>query len=423
MADVVIDAGHGGFRNTGGSSWNNAVGPNGTLEKNLTLKVAIRIAERLKDAQLTRKEDVNISLAARARVAKNAKAKAFVSIHFNASYDDHVQGTETLVHTNYSNASAQLSLMVQNNLLQATGLPDRNRSFDTGWIKPRPLGILNPSRHHPNTAACLTEVSFLDRTEEQKRLQDPVYLDQIAAAICDGIEAYLRLPIASPTPVARESEDAVTVAAHQRGLTPISYQKLDVKEADQGDDDEQTERESKPPALFAPDFINGTVRERALSAIRALDSDYLDAFAAFLEPLGLRYFTPSEVLFLGNGHGGSGACGGLNGLPPRDLWPNVAPTITMLDEIRARLGVPIRVLSAYRNEAYNACISGAANSYHKRFKAIDFTASTGTPEIWRRIAADIRASDSRYAGGIGKYISSNFVHIDTRGQNSDWTRS
>ncbi|WP_227268408.1 N-acetylmuramoyl-L-alanine amidase [Roseobacter weihaiensis] len=423
MADTVIDAGHGGFRDMGGSSWNNAVGPNGTLEKNLTLKVAIRITERLKDVQLTREQDVNVSLAARARIAKTTKARAFVSIHFNASDDGQAQGTETLVHTNYSNASAQLSLIVQDSLLQVTQLPDRNRSFDPSRIKPQPLGVLNPSRHHPSTAACLAEVSFLDRADEEQRLQDPAYLDQIAAAICEGIETYLGLPIALPEPAIEESEDAVAIAAQQQELTALSYQKLDMEEADRGDDEEQTERETKPPALFGADFINGTVRAQAVSALKALDSDYLNAFTAFLEPLGLRHFTPSELLFLGNAHGGSGACGGLNGLPPRDLWTNVVPTISMLDEIRARLGAPVRVFSAYRNDAYNACISGAANSHHKQFRAIDFTASAGTPEIWRRIAADIRASDSRYAGGIGKYISGNFVHIDTRGQNSDWTQS
>lgn len=140
MVDVVIDAGHGGFRNVGGSSWNTAVGPNGTLEKNLTLQVAKLMEERLDDVRLTRSENVNTSLAARARIAKKAKAKVFVSIHFNASGDGQTQGTETLVHTNYSYASAQLGLFVQDALLKVTQLPDRNAGFDPSRIKPLPLG-------------------------------------------------------------------------------------------------------------------------------------------------------------------------------------------------------------------------------------------------------------------------------------------
>lgn len=422
MANAVVDAGHGGFRNVGGSSWNNAVGPNGTLEKNLSLQIAKLIAERLANTQLTRTDDTNLSLAARARIARKAKAKAFVSIHFNASEDGQAQGTETLVHTNFSAASAKLSQLVQRNLLKVTRLPDRNASYDPSEIKPLPLGVLNPSRHNPHTAACLAEISFLDQPEEEERLQDAAYLDQISAAICDGITTYLRLPIATPTPVTRQSEDAIAVEAAQNGMTALSYQKLDMKDADTGNDAEHTERESNPHDLFQAAFIDGSVQEDARIALEALDSANLDEFTAFLEPLALRYFAPSEVLFLGSSHGESGQCGGLNALPPRALWTNVVPTLQMLDEIRHRLGAPIRVLSAYRNEAYNSCISGARNSLHKQFTAIDFTAAAGTPEIWRRIAASIRASDSRFAGGIGKYISSNFVHIDTRGQNSDWTR-
>ncbi|WP_299772510.1 N-acetylmuramoyl-L-alanine amidase [uncultured Tateyamaria sp.] len=422
MTDVVIDAGHGGFRNVGGSSWNNAVGPNGTLEKTLTLKVATLLAAQLPDAELTRTTDVNISLAARARVAKSAKAKAFVSIHFNASRDGTAQGTETLIHTNYSSASAQLSLLVQDNLLQVTGLRDRNASFDPSRIKPMPLGVLNPSRHHFGTAACLAEVSFLDQAEEEQRLQEPAYLEDIAGAIGMGVKAFLQSPTASMVPVRLESEDAIDVVARQQDLTTVTYLNLDIAGPDQGDDAEQVERESSPKDLFGADFLSGSFHEDETRQLMAVDQDYMSEFTAFLAPLGLRYFKPSEVLFLGNSHGGSGRCGGLNSLPPKTLWNNVVSTVLMLDEIRHQLGAPIRVLSGYRNDAYNSCISGAANSYHKQFMAMDFTAAAGTPEIWRRIAARIRASDARYAGGIGKYISSNFVHIDTRGQNSDWTR-
>src|SRR5690348_14093497 len=40
MATIVIDPGHGGSEDLLGSSANHAVGPNGTLEKTLTLDVA-----------------------------------------------------------------------------------------------------------------------------------------------------------------------------------------------------------------------------------------------------------------------------------------------------------------------------------------------------------------------------------------------
>jgi N-acetylmuramoyl-L-alanine amidase len=132
MARIVIDPGHGGSQTIpGDSTWNNAVGPNGTLEKNLTLDVGLRVHQLLKnaghDVQLTRDSDVNLRLRDRAKVAKNISATAFVSIHFNGSTGHNAQGTETLVHTNYSALSARLSLAVQDALLPVTGLKDRTR--------------------------------------------------------------------------------------------------------------------------------------------------------------------------------------------------------------------------------------------------------------------------------------------------------
>ena len=92
----------------------------------------------------------------------------------------------------------------------------------------------------------------------------------------------------------------------------------------------------------------------------------------------------------------------------------------MLDAIRSELGAPIRILSAYRSPAYNACVRGETNSLHSRFNAIDFTCAVGNPEIWRRIADRLRSSDRRFVGGIGIYPTKNFVHIDTRGRVANW---
>jgi N-acetylmuramoyl-L-alanine amidase len=92
MVKIVIDPGHGGPRvppKLEGSSWNNAVGPTGLLEKTVTLQVAKAAADAFArigiDVILTRKADVNLGIVARAKVAKDARADAFVSIHFNAA--------------------------------------------------------------------------------------------------------------------------------------------------------------------------------------------------------------------------------------------------------------------------------------------------------------------------------------------------
>src|SRR4051794_18696563 len=99
---VVIDPGHGGTDAAGGSSPNNAVGPNGLLEKNLTLDLARRVAAALDGrfaVTLTRSGDLNSSLTERASVAKQRDADVFLSIHFNGWKDPAVDGSEAWVAT------------------------------------------------------------------------------------------------------------------------------------------------------------------------------------------------------------------------------------------------------------------------------------------------------------------------------------
>jgi N-acetylmuramoyl-L-alanine amidase len=140
--------------------------------------------------------------------------------------------------------------------------------------------------------------------------------------------------------------------------------------------------------------------------------DY-DAFETFILGLGLRHFSPNEFLALGN-RNRAGACAGKNHLPPRHLWQNIANTALMIDEIRARLGTPIFITSAYRSPAYNTCIGGVAGSQHMRFNALDWYSTSGTPAQWEAVANAVKASDPRFRGFVKDYPSQNFVHIDTR---------
>lgn len=50
MSVIVIDPGHGGSVAVGGSSPNNATGPNGTMEKDLTLFLGLDLTTNLRDA-------------------------------------------------------------------------------------------------------------------------------------------------------------------------------------------------------------------------------------------------------------------------------------------------------------------------------------------------------------------------------------
>ena len=92
---VVIDAGHGG-RDPG------AVGKKGK-EKDIALDIALKVGhyieENIPDVKViyTRKTDVFVELHERARIANDAEADLFVSIHVNAIHKPEVQGTLTLV--------------------------------------------------------------------------------------------------------------------------------------------------------------------------------------------------------------------------------------------------------------------------------------------------------------------------------------
>lgn len=90
---VVLDAGHGG-KDPGNMG-------NGFKEKEIALNIILKIGETLEKQRdikviYTRKSDVFIPLDKRAKVANDAKADLFVSVHCN-SHNSQAYGTETFV--------------------------------------------------------------------------------------------------------------------------------------------------------------------------------------------------------------------------------------------------------------------------------------------------------------------------------------
>jgi N-acetylmuramoyl-L-alanine amidase len=144
------------------------------------------------------------------------------------------------------------------------------------------------------------------------------------------------------------------------------------------------------------------------------------AYVAFIDQLELEHFSPAEFLVMGGSNQPGASCAGKNTLPPRDLWPRIANTAKMLDEIRRRLGAPVRILSCYRSPAYNSCIGGETASLHMKFNAIDWRCDSGTVQEWHRAAKDVRRSKPAFLGGVGLYVNSRFIHIDTRGHEANW---
>lgn len=157
----------------------------------------------------------------------------------------------------------------------------------------------------------------------------------------------------------------------------------------------------------------GAVPEKGLT-----DGEVMSRFASYIEPLHLQNFMPEEFLFLGSGHHTPGSKGfGLNSFPPEELWPNIVEAARLIDALRGSLNVPIRILSAYRNEAYNHAIGGVGDSMHKAFRACDIAAEGVAPSRVADALLQMRKA-GRFSGGIGRYAT--FTHVDTRGVDADW---
>ena len=126
---VVIDPGHGG-EDSG------ARGPGGTYEKDLVLRVARALGERLSARGLrvvqTRTRDVFVPLEQRTAIANDARGDLFVSIHANAAEDATSRGTETyFLALSPSDASAERVAKRENEAFgeAATGIAAVNDPF------------------------------------------------------------------------------------------------------------------------------------------------------------------------------------------------------------------------------------------------------------------------------------------------------
>lgn len=121
----------------------------------------------------------------------------------------------------------------------------------------------------------------------------------------------------------------------------------------------------------------------------------------------IRYFTRAEFKC---------KCGGkyCSGYPV-EMDPE---ELRVVDEIRRRAGVPLRVNSGLRCPEWNAdpSVGGATNSLHTKGRAVDLSGSI-SPEKLRAIAEEVTKEMIPGRGGIGLYKWG--IHVDT-GAYSRW---
>lgn len=171
---ICIDPGHGG--NDPG-----AIGPSGLTEAEVNLVVgrilATRLAEAGHDVLMTRAGAQGVRLSERCHMSNHTGTNLFVSIHCNAASHPNANGSETW-HFPGSTAGRAWAEKLHSALIRAGGRRDRG-------IKQDRFAVLQGTR----APAVLLELAFISNPEEERLLQDPEWLTQVADEIALAIEA------------------------------------------------------------------------------------------------------------------------------------------------------------------------------------------------------------------------------------------
>ncbi len=183
IAVVAIDAGHGGD-DTG------VVGATGIAEKDLCLTIANSLSRILSEKYglatvLTREGDEVRSTQSRADTLSSRRAGLVVSIHVGASYATGAAGPALFAHSAAGASRASLSV--------ARSLSDSVAGISAPSIPvvhEAALGLLRGS----TIPGVLVEVGNLANPNEEARLADPQYQEQLAAAIAAGVNQALGRP-------------------------------------------------------------------------------------------------------------------------------------------------------------------------------------------------------------------------------------
>ena len=236
---VAIDPGHGG-KDPGASSY-------GVVEKRVVLQIAKRLARRFQSepgyrAVLTREDDRYIQLKDRPRIAREAGADFFISIHADSfPKNRNVRGTGVYA-LSLRGANSELSRWLQNtenadDLAGGLDLGDvdndtrqvlLNMSMesairiskqagegvlsdlkDAGRVHKKRLGLANfVVLRSPDIPSLLVETGFLSNRSDAKRLSISREQEKIATAIFEGIKRYFEKSPPANTFVAWRKQNA-----------------------------------------------------------------------------------------------------------------------------------------------------------------------------------------------------------------------
>lgn len=212
---VAVDPGHGG-KDEG------AKGQKGLKEKAVALELALALKDRLQkagfDVILTREDDVFIPVWDRAKLANEAGADLFISLHLNAAKARSARGSEVfflsldagdadaaevaemenagastapgpdsvvagilddMAQKAFLQDSEKLAVSVQNQLNRLGGIKERG-------VKQAPFAVLRSAA----MPAILVETDFISNPKEEVKLRDPAFRKKVADAITQGVQKF-----------------------------------------------------------------------------------------------------------------------------------------------------------------------------------------------------------------------------------------
>jgi N-acetylmuramoyl-L-alanine amidase len=218
---VAIDPGHGG-EDPGAS------GPSGLHEKDVVLKIALQLRDKINArkgmrAMLTRDADFFVPLAERVRKARRVQADLFVSIHADAFLNPEARGASVFALSDHGASSAAARWMAdRENAADVVGGVNL-KVADAGVLRTMldmsttaqirdslrvgkamlgeigKVGRLHKGRVEqagfavlkaPDIPSILVETAFISNPEEEQKLRDPDYQAKLVDALDSGIRDY-----------------------------------------------------------------------------------------------------------------------------------------------------------------------------------------------------------------------------------------
>lgn len=172
---IVIDPGHGGRDN-------GTTGALGTIEKQLTLKTAERVADKLQAAGahviLTRTNDTYVSLPARTSISNYHQTDAFISIHYDSIHDSSVRGMTSYYYYDFQKPLADT---VHSEVIASTKLKRRETRHGDYYVLRENL-----------KNATLLELGYLSNPAEEAFILTTQFQESVANGVYNGLARHFK---------------------------------------------------------------------------------------------------------------------------------------------------------------------------------------------------------------------------------------